>query len=201
MNDELPKGLGCVFLFVFLPIIIISITIKGIIYLILFWLKSGNIMDRKRKITNIIGIIVLGTIVIGATIQRGMQYVQEQNDREVTRKMADDLAESLINNSSGDIVMEWAKGEYVDTWGNQFIIDYNTLDKGACVRSRGLDGQHHTEDDIVSYRMYESDEYKIKSLDGNEIQERLKGIKERLEANKKQWDFNFEWKVKKDETR
>jgi len=206
MIDESPKGLGCVFLFVFLPIIILGIVIKGIIYLILFWLESGSVMDRNKKITNIIGVIVLGTIIVGVTIQRSVQYFQDQNDREVTKRMADDLAHSLINDSSNAVVMEWARGEYLDAWDNQFIIDYNNRKKGVCVRSRGPDGESHTEDDILSHEIYESDGYLVKTLSGDEVQDRLSKIKERLESVKRsseneKWGFNFEWKVRKNETR
>ena len=215
------EGLGCFFWFILLPLIVVILIISGIIHLIcgliLEWFKSGDAMDKKRRITNIIGIVVLGTIIIGVTAQRGIQWFQERerqrNADETTKQMADDLASALVNDSSGELVMRWARNDgYVDVWGNPFVIEHNTKDKGACIRSYGADGQPHTTDDILSRIYdYEKTRYKIEprptSDKMDEIKERLEGAGRKakevlkqaenteVEAEKeKGWKFNFKWK-------
>lgn len=208
--------MGCFFWFVIFPIVILVIILNCAFHLIGLWFKSGDEMDKKRRVTNIIGIIVLGTIILGVTTQRGIQYLQERerirNAETITLQMANDLANALVDDSSGDLVMKWARndGEYLDIWGNPFIIEHNTIEKGACVRSYGSDGEPNTEDDIVS-RIYNYEETKFEietrpaSGKMQEIKERFEGAsrkaKEALETKKEEkgWKFRFSWGSKDEE--
>ena len=219
MSSNPPNELGCFFWFVLLPIIVLSLIISGTVKLVVFlitdWFKSGDEMDKKRRITNIIGVVVLGTIILGVTTQRGIQWFQERERRQnadaTTQQMADDLASALVNDGSGELVMKWARVEYVDVWGKPFAIEHSNKDKGVCIRSYGADGQPNTEDDILSRVFkYDQSKYEIKTrpADGKmgEIKERLEGAGRKaqellkqaenteVEAEKeKGWRFNFKW--------
>ncbi len=189
-----------------------------VVVLIAEWFKSGDEMDKKRRITNIIGVVVLGTIILGVTTQRGIQWFQEReqkrNANANTQQLADELAGALVNDSSGEVVMRWARNDnFVDAWGGPFVIDHSSKDKGVRVRSYGADGQPNTEDDILSRVFkYDQTKYEIKTKPANgkmdEIKERLEGVGRKakemiqdakdseVEAEKKEggWKWEFKWR-------
>lgn len=186
----------------------------------LHFLKVRRYQVDKRRITNIIGIVVFGTIIIGVATQRGFQWYEEKeqlrkeqekirNAEINTDNLANNLAAAFVVDGSGDLVMKWARGEYLDNWGHPFVIKHNSKENGACVQSYGIDGLKDTGDDIFS-RIYDykKNRFKIETRPAKvktkveEIKDSFEKAKSKLgeaiknssnEFDKQSFEFHFQW--------
>ena len=124
---------------------ILAAIILGTLY------ASGSTMDdtsRRRRRSNAIGLVVLVGFVIAMVCYGTYRAAQNAAQREEAQKLVNSLAYDISQNNS-EPVMKWAKGEVVDPWENQVILVESSRD-GVQVASKGVDGQLHTEDDVVS---------------------------------------------------
>jgi len=104
-------------------------------------------MSRRRRLSNIIGLFVLGTIIIGVVLHRTTLYLlQREEDRKALVAM-DELGQRVARHDSA-ATMSWARGEHVDPWGNSFVLVQNDPENGVQFYSKGKDGELGTEDDL-----------------------------------------------------
>ena len=169
-------------------------------------------MSRKRKATNIIGLVCLGGFVLVIVFVSGTKKLEENKKVRATKSALDHVAEDFVKNR--EVVMQWAKGEYSDIWGNNFIL---TTNKGGGVQmlSKGPDGDLGTKDDIESRIFYprkipsvvkpkpqkntdktvmqKFEETKAKAT---EMLDKAKKSVENVEveAEKKGWKWNIDWR-------
>lgn len=113
--------------------------------------KKMDLMDdpiaRKRKRSTIIGVVVLVGFVIAVICGVTYQKVKDAAMAEETKATVDNLAYDFAQGNS-DMVMNWARGECVDSWGNQVILSESSSE-GVQFVSKGLDGELGTEDDVI----------------------------------------------------
>ena len=97
----------------------------------------------RRKLTNALGVLVL---IILAIVMAFVFILRSLAVKE-TEQLVDDLGHDFAQGNS-EVVMEWARGEVVDSWENQVVLVQSDSSAVQFV-SKGPDGEMDTDDDIV----------------------------------------------------
>jgi len=112
-----------------------------------FFRTSGDPMKRKRRTSNLIGLVVLAAFVVAIIVAQSIGAIKEKAKIKDTKVTLNEVADGFAH-SDQDVMMKWAKGDYQDAWGNQVVIGENSDD--VWFASKGTDGELGTEDDVVS---------------------------------------------------
>lgn len=116
----------------------------------IFFVPSSNKevreVDKKRKLSNIIGLFVLFTIIIGAFGTRLVYRALDKKHEQMTSEILSKTAQSFAHHES-EVIMNWAKGEIRDLWGNTLVLVSND-ESGVIMVSKGKDGKFGTGDDL-----------------------------------------------------
>ena len=174
-------------------------------------LHGDDKMSKSRRATNILGLICLVAFVVAILIKGGSSYFHQQKEVEDAKIALEDVATGFADGDR-EVVMSWARGERVDPWGNQLVLQ--TSGDDLQMISKGADGQAGTEDDLTSmvFRYPEkvaSTESILKPKPSEKsptIGERIAGWKENVFGSKesetetetdpepkKGWSFKWSW--------
>ena len=111
--------------------------------------KGVNAMDRKRKYTNLIGLVVLSVFVIAILGVQASKWVAKNAERSSTAKQLNQVAAGFADNNR-EIILKWGTGGYSDSWGGPLILESKDDEEGYRLLSKGPDGELGTEDDVSS---------------------------------------------------
>lgn len=105
-------------------------------------------MQRKRRMSNIIGIAVFATFVTAILIAGAVRMVQNRGHVQEARNLTNEVAAAFADNDV-QVIDKWSRGQYVDPWQNQLVL-LSSGPAGVQMVSKGPDGNLDTGDDIIS---------------------------------------------------
>ena len=114
-------------------------------------------MKLTKYQTNVMGVIVLATILIAVFVERTVIRKKVHDTQSLSNEYALKFA-----NVDRDILLKWNSNELKDAWGHQFKVENSK--QGIRFVSSGVDNSFSTPDDIYSewyMRMTQSAEYEI----------------------------------------
>ena len=104
--------------------------------------------QRKRRISNYVGALVLVVLVATIGIYKGVEWMGARGKVNETKKTLQRLCKGFAKNDKA-VIAEWASGSVKDAWGNQIILHSDDRTRIVFV-SKGPDGVLNTPDDIGS---------------------------------------------------
>lgn len=108
-------------------------------------LKRGDSVTRSKRMTNLIGLSVLGMFVIAIVLVQGIGAIKNKAKINDTRGVLNLLGEGFATHNNL-IVKKWAEGGYQDAWGGPLLVDGDA--NTVVFDSKGPDGELGTEDDV-----------------------------------------------------
>lgn len=139
-----------------------------------FILAGGGVKDDddvsfKKKVTNGVGLLVLGTFILAIIFTALWRWFDDGHTKETLDKTAQAFA-----TSNNEVIQSWARGEIVDHWGNTLVLERSGDE--IVMLSKGLDGEAHTSDDL------ESEPFSVPE-------------RPRPKSQSKPWKFEWKWKT------
>lgn len=108
-------------------------------------IRRGDSVSRKRKMSSLIGVAVLGVFVIIIVVVQSTKALKDRAKVKETEVVLNEIGEGFAHLNQ-EIITTWAKGEYQDAWGNHLIL---VGDSGTVMFiSKGPDGELGTKDDM-----------------------------------------------------
>lgn len=137
--------------------------------------------EKKRRISNYIGVGVLVALLATIGIYKGVEWVKSRNKVSQTEKTLQKLCKGFAKNDKA-VIAEWAAGTVKDAWDNQIVLHSDDRTKIVFV-SKGPDGVLDTPDDIRSEETRPSARAETQAaLKNNEANANIAEIQQKAEA-------------------